>query len=332
MNFHLASNKENAEKGMEIHSCFYCKKVFNSHLALGGHLRAHQEEINARRSWNYPVHSSNFLDVSSTAPNPILMGQPENSSGGARNNPSVLFSRATSSMDFSKFCSNESSCVNARKYFENNVGNATSQFFMSLNLSSSNGCAEVHPLTLSLFLPSASSATTGFPMDSSLYSGPYGICQFNTDELRTFRDGKPPNCKHHNLSKLSYPVYSIKNLDFSLRSNQLPVLKEFNIVGSLPPGDGQRLGQNGVNKYNESSMLTCEGGKKRCLDEVLGNSDMMNSSKKPQTTSNLPAETEKPQEKELLLFKDVEDSFFGLGISFDDKEEDEADLDLSLHL
>jgi len=28
----------------------------------------------------------------------------------------------------------------------------------------------------------------------------------------------------------------------------------------------------------------------------------------------------------------VEDSFSGLGISFDDKTEDEADLDLSLHL
>lgn len=212
MNFHLASNKENSEKGVEIHSCFYCKKVFNNHLALGGHLRAHQEEINARRSWNYPVHSSNFLDVSSTAPNPILMGQPENSSGGARNNPSALFSRVTSSMDFSKFCSNESSCINARKCFENKVGNAISQFFMSPNLSSSSGCAEVHhsnPLTSSLFLPSASTATTGFPMDSSLYSGPYGICQFNTDELRTFRDGKPPNFQHHYLSKLSYPVYSI---------------------------------------------------------------------------------------------------------------------------
>ncbi|XP_062162572.1 uncharacterized protein LOC133869558 [Alnus glutinosa] len=306
MNFLLASDKENTEKRVEIHSCFYCKKVFNNYQALGGHLRAHQEGINVRRSWNYPVHSSNFLDVSSTAPNPILMGQPENSSGGAGNNPSSLFSRATSSMDFSKFCSNESACVNGSNYVENNVGNATSKYIMSPNLSSSSGRAEVHhsnPLTSSLFIPSASTATTGFPMGSSLYSSPYGICQFNTDELRTFRDGTPfssrdalPNFQHHNLS------------------------------------DGQCSGQNGVDKYNESSMLTCEGGKKRCLDEVLGNSDMMNSSKRPQISSNLPAETEKPQKKELLLFKDVEDSFTVLGISFDDKTEDEADLDLSLHL
>jgi len=58
---------------------------------------------------------------------------------------------------------------------------------------------------------------------------------------------------------------------------------------------------------------------------------MMNSSKRPQISSSLHAETEKPQKKELLLFKDVEDSFAGLGISVDD-EEGEADLDLSLHL
>lgn len=245
MNFLLASDKENAEKRVEIHSCFCCKKVFNNHQALGSHLRAHQEEINARRSWNYPAHSSNFLDVSSTAPNPILMGQPENSSGGAGNNPSSLFSRATSSMDFSKFCSNESGCVNASKYLENNVGNATSKYIMSPNLSSSSGRAEVHhsnPLTLSLFIPSASTATTGFPMGSSLYSSPYGICQFNTDELRTFRDGTPfssrdalPNFHHHNFSKLSYPVYSIRDHDFSLGSNQLPGLKESNIVTLLVP-------------------------------------------------------------------------------------------------
>lgn len=342
MNFLLASDDENAEKHVEIRSCFYCKKVFDNQQALGGHLRAHQEKINARRSWNYPVHSSNFIDAVNTAPNPILTGQPENSSGGAGNDPSALFSRATSSMDFSKFCSNESSCVNASKYFENNAGDATSQFFTSPNLSSSSGHAEVHhsnPLSSSLLIPFGSTATTGFPMDSSLYSGLYGICQFNTDELRTFRDGTPlssrdalPKFQHHNLSKLSYPVYSIRDLDFSLGSNQLPSLKESKIIGSLPPGDGQCSGQNGVDKYNESSMLTREEGKKRCLDEVLGNSDTMNSSKRPQISSNLPAETEKPKKKELLLFKDVEDSFSGLGISFDDKKEDEADLDLSLHL
>lgn len=306
MNFLLASDDENAEKHVEIRSCFYCKKVFDNQQALGGHLRAHQEKINARRSWNYPVHSSNFIDAVNTAPNPILTGQPENSSGGAGNDPSALFSRATSSMDFSKFCSNESSCVNASKYFENNAGDATSQFFTSPNLSFSSGHAEVHhsnPLSSSLLIPFGSTATTGFPMDSSLYSGLYGICQFNTDELRTFRDGTPlssrdalPKFQHHNLS------------------------------------DGQCSGQNGVDKYNESSMLTREEGKKRCLDEVLGNSDTMNSSKRPQISSNLPAETEKPKKKELLLFKDVEDSFSGLGISFDDKKEDEADLDLSLHL
>jgi|UniRef100_A0A2N9FMT6 hypothetical protein len=345
MNSHLASDKENAEKHVTMLPCFYCKRVFNNHRALGGHLRVHQEEINAWRSWSYPVHSGNFIDNTSTTPYPISMGQPENSSGGAWSNPGTLFSRVTSAMDFSNFCSNEPSWVNACIYSENNVGNARSQFIISPNLSSGSGSAGFHPsapLSSATFIPSASTATTGFPMGPSSYFNSYGVCQFNTDALRTFRDGMPfpprdalPNFQHPNLSKLSYPAYSINDPDSSLGSDQLTGLEEPNTVGSLPPGHGQFSGhgqcsgQNEVAKYNKTGVLTCEGGKKRCLGEVLGNSDMMNSSKRPQISSNWPAETEKPQKE--LLFKDVEDSFSGFGISFDDKE-GEADLDLSLHL
>lgn len=344
MNFLLASDKENAEKRAGMHSCLYCKKVFNNHRALGGHLRAHQEEINARRSWNYPVRSSNSIGVTSINPNPLSMGQPEYSSGGAGNNPSTPFSKATSPMDFSKFYSNESGWVSASKYSENNVGNAKPQFFMSPTLPSSTCGAEIHhsnTLSSAVFPPSGNTAATSFPIGPSLYLSSYGICQFNTDQLRTFRDGMPfyssrdafPDFQHHNLSsKLSYPAYSISDPDSGLGSNQLHGLKEPNTVSSLPLSHGQYSGQTGVGQYNKSSMSTCEGGKKRCLGEVLGNADMMNTSKRPQISPNLSAGIEKSQKKELLLFKDVEDSFSGLGISFDVKGEGEADLDLSLHL
>nr|XP_023900205.1 uncharacterized protein LOC112012075 [Quercus suber]POE50953.1 hypothetical protein CFP56_31111 [Quercus suber] len=345
MNPYLPSDKENAEKHVGLLSCFYCKMVFNNHQALGAHLRVHQEEINAWKSWNYPVHSSTFIDGTSSALNPISMSLPDNSSGGAWSNPSTLFSGVTSNLGFSNFCSNESSWVNANNYSQNNVGYARSQYFMSPNLSYGSGSgsasAGFHPSAPSsstFFIPSASPATPGFPMGPSSYFNSYGACQFNADELRTFRDGMPfpprcdlPNFHHHNLSNLSYPAYSINDPASGVGSNQLTGMKESNTVGSVPPGHGQCSGQTGVGKYNNTSALTCEGGRKRCLSEVLGNSDMMNSSKRPQTSSSLHAETEKPQKKELLLFKDVEDSFAGLGFSVDD-EEGEADLDLSLHL
>ncbi|KAF3949891.1 hypothetical protein CMV_024291 [Castanea mollissima] len=282
MNPYLPSDKENAEKHVGLLSCFYCKMVFNNHQALGAHLRVHQEEINAWKSWNYPVHSSTFIDGTSSALNPISMSQPDHSSGGAWSNPSTLFSGVTSNLDFSNFCSNESSWVNASNYSQNNVGYARSQYIMSPNLSYGSASARFHPSAPSsstVFISSASPATTGFPMGPSSYFNSNGACQFNTDELRTFRDGMPfpprsdlPNFHHHNLR-----------------------------------------------------------GRKRCLGEILGNSDMMNSSKRAQISSSMHAETEKPQKKELLLFKDVEDSFAGLGISVDDKE-GKADLDLSLHL
>ncbi|XP_075664203.1 uncharacterized protein LOC142633840 [Castanea sativa] len=305
MNPYLPSDKENAEKHVGLLSCFYCKMVFNNHQSLGAHLRVHQEEINAWKSWNYPVHSSTFIDGTSSALNPISMSQPDHSSGGAWSNPSTLFSGVTSNLDFSNFCSNESSWVNASNYSQNNVGYARSQYFMSPNLSYGSASARFHPSAPSsstVFISSASPATTGFPMGPSSYFNSNGACQFNTDELRTFRDGMPfpprsdlPNFHHRNLSH------------------------------------GQCSGQTGVGKYNNTSALTCEGGRKRCLGEILGNSDMMNSSKRAQISYSMHAETEKPQKKELLLFKDVEDSFAGLGISVDDKE-GKADLDLSLHL
>ncbi|KAI4298279.1 hypothetical protein L6164_031857 [Bauhinia variegata] len=52
------------------HSCYYCNKVFNDYHALGGHLRAHQEEIKIRRNQNYAGPSRNPID--GTTSNPIL--------------------------------------------------------------------------------------------------------------------------------------------------------------------------------------------------------------------------------------------------------------------
>lgn len=343
MNFLLASDNERAEKGMCIHSCLYCTRVFNNHQALGGHVKVHQDGIHMRRSWNNPARSSNFMDIASNVPNSFSMGQPESYSGGSGNNLPTHFPRTNFPIDFSKFCLNESSRAHACKYSENNAGVVPSQFAISPYLSSVSGHAKINhsnPSPSAVFMPSANTVTAGFPVGPPLSFGPYGVSQFNTNELRTFKDGMPfysgdalPNFQNQNLSNLSYPAHAISLSDSGFGSNQLPGLTEPNTVGSLPPGHGQCSIQNGAGKCNKSSEFKFEEVKKRCLGEVLGNSDMMNSSIRPQINSNvLPAQTEERSKKELLLFKDAEESFSELGISFDEKEQDEAYLDLSLHL
>ncbi|XP_041027600.1 uncharacterized protein LOC121267679 isoform X1 [Juglans microcarpa x Juglans regia] len=249
MNRLLASNKEKAEKV----SCYFCKKVFNNYQDLEAHLRAHQEEINGRKSSNYPAHFSNFMDIVSTIPNSISMVLPGSSFHRSGNKLSKLFLRTTSPLEFSKFCLNELSRVHA-----------------------------------TVSMPSAPSS--------------FG------DALMNFQ--------HHSFSNFSDPACATSLPDSGLGSNLLHGLKEYTAVGSFPPGHGPCSGQTGVGKYDKSSV----------------NPDMMNSSKGPQISSSLPAETEEPQKNEPLPFiekeeierldilKDVEDSFSELGISFYDKE------------
>lgn len=327
MNFLLASNNERAENGICIHSCLYCTRVFNNHQVLGGHVKVHQEGIHASRSCNNPARSSSFMDIASNVPNSFSMGQPEYSDGSANNLPKI-FIRTNFPNDFSKFSLNQSSWAHASKHSENNAGFAPSQFTISPHHSSGGGHAKIYhsnPSPSAFLMPSANTVTASFPMGPPRLSfRPYGM---------PFSSGHAlPNFQHHNLSNISYPAYAIGTSDSGFDSNQLPGFTEPNTVGSLPPGHGQCPIQNGAGKHNKSSELRFEGVKKRCLGEVLGNSDLVNSSKRPQINSNLPARMEEHWKKEVLLFKDVEESFSELGISFYEKEEDEADLDLSLHL
>lgn len=166
------------------------------------------------------------------------------------------------------------------------------------------------------------------------------MCQFNTDQSRAFRDGEQffgnslPNFHYRNHGHLccpdAYAVAAIPNPHFG--SNQLPVFKEHssNMVPLLPYRN-RFLGQEEFSRYNKNRIFTREGGKRRCLGEAPRMRAVM---KRPKMINCNPTlEREKPQKKELLLFKDVENSFSGLVISSDHASEQlQTDLDLSLHL
>lgn len=335
MNFLLTSERGNVEKHARIHSCFYCNKVFSNHQALGGHLRAHQEEINSRKSRSYPGNSSNCLNITGGTPNPPMQTQPGNSSGVSGKGTGTIFSSETSPLEFSQ----RNGWVNASNFSENNAGN-TSQFHLSPNFSSGRSSSEIHPKPSSSLAsaPSATIAPASFPPDPSFPMGSNGACQFNTDQFRSFRDRMPffsgialPNFQHLNYSKHLYPAYAIAVPDPCLGSNHFTGFKEPTGMGSLPPFYNQYSGCNEFGQYNKNVILT-HGGKRDCFGEAPGMHQMMTAPKRPKISCNLTSETEQPQKEELLLFKDVESSPSGLGMSYDANKELQTDLDLSLHL
>ncbi|KAH7545159.1 uncharacterized protein LOC112489956 [Ziziphus jujuba] len=335
MNFLLTSNRANVRKQARRHSCSYCPKVFTNHQALGGHLRAHQDEINLRRSLNYSGNSSNCLNTTVALPNCLMKTQPVNSSEVSGKSTNAIFWRATPPLESCKsFCTNENGWVDVSKFPENNAGNTSSQSQLSANFSSGSGSSEIHNHN---FLSSATSTTrctpapSSFPPDPLFTLGYSGVCQFNTDQFRSFRDGMPfsgnilPNFQPLNPTSLPYPAYAIAVPDPSLGSYQLPDFKESTGMVSLPACQNLCSGHDDFEQYNKGSILTPEGKR-------YSFAQMMTIPKRPKISCNLTMNTEKPQQKELLLLKDMENFHSGFGMSNDAKEGCQTDLDLSLHL
>lgn len=335
MNFLLTSDRANVKKQAHTHSCSYCPKVFTNRQALGGHLRAHQDEINLRRSFNYPGNSSNCSNTTVAPPNCLMKTQPVNSSEVSGKSTSTIFRGATPSLEFSKrLCTNENGWVDVSKFSEKNAGNTNSQFQLSPNFSADSGSSVIHQpnlLSSATSAPPGTIATSSFPPDPSFPLGYSGVCQFNTDQFRSFRDGMPfsgnilPNFQHHNPTRLPYPAYAIAFPDPSLGSNQIPGFKESTGMVSLPACQSLCSSHDEFGQYNISSILTPEGKR-------YSFAQMMTIPKRPKISCNLTMDTEKPQRKELLLLKDIENSPSGFGMSNDAKVECQSDLDLSLHL
>lgn len=269
-----------------------------------------------------------------------MQTQPGNSSGVSDKGASTIFTRETHTLELpQRFCANENGWVNACKSSENSAEN-TSQFHFSPNFFFGSGSSEIHPKPLSSTssAPSAPIAPASFPPHPSLPRGSNGVFQSNTDQFRSFRDGMSffsgialPNFQHLNYGKRPYPASAISIHDPCLGSNQLPGYKEPTGSGSFLPYYNQYSGYDQFGQYNKNVILT-HGGKRDCFGEPPGMSQMMIAPKRHKISCNLTTITEQPLKKELLLFKDVGSSTSGLGMSYDAKEECQADLDLSLHL
>ncbi|XVF27310.1 hypothetical protein REPUB_Repub14bG0096100 [Reevesia pubescens] len=314
MNFPLA--REDAEKHAGSKSCFYCNKVFNNYKALGGHLRIHQED-KALRTLNYPGRFGNSIDITRN-PHASLPNSQQNSSAGG-NNPTP-FTRALPPFDFSRmFCSNETNEASRSKFTGSNPGVAQTQNIMPPDFSHSCGSgATYHHNNLASrafalaganaampstpFASSGSIVATGFPIDSSLYLGSNGVCQFNTDEFQVSQDGLPPST-----------------------GDALQNIQGYNL-GPPPCSSLDKVGQ-----YDRRSLLTCEEGKRPYLADEAGEADITNASKKPKIACNAHVEAEILHKKELSLFMD-DDSISASEACFGAEEEGPADVDLSLHL
>ncbi|PON72641.1 TFIIH C1-like domain containing protein [Parasponia andersonii] len=330
MTFLLTSGRENVEKHPVTYPCSYCHKDFSNSRALGSHLRSHQDEARSRRNWNISGRSSNSLNIASPTPNPLLTTQ-----FFSRGNRST-FPCTTPSLVFQKgFRTNDNSWVNVGRFPDDGIGNTKTQFYVTPNFSSVGGIHHFNP-----FSPAASASagciTVGsIPADRSFLLGSDMICQFNTDQSRAFRDGDQfsenavPDFQFQNPGNLCCPAFAAVIPDPHLGSNQLPAFKAPSSVVPLIPYQHQFSGREDFGQYDKNRILTRDGAKRRCLGEAPR---VRVPIKRPKINCNQTLETEKPQKKELLLFKDVEKSFSGLEISFDANEELRTDLDLSLHL
>ncbi|OAY29154.1 uncharacterized protein LOC110602548 [Manihot esculenta] len=342
----LVTGKKKAKKHADAHSCFYCKKVFSNHQALGGHLRVHQGEIKSKKGLNSSGFSSNSIEIMGTHLNPLTNLQPENSSEARKSLP--FFDKEASQFSFYKSCClHENSLVNTSKFTSNNLANGKYNLIMSPNLPTTGGSAEIyHPSCLIMAaIPSirngttssntfASPLTIGFPSESSFCSGTGEVSRFNSDEFLTWRDAMPfisenalQNLECYDLSKFPYPAFAVMNTFPGVGSNQFPGFG----FGIFPWGPCQCLGRKIVGQCDGIDALYCEGNKEPYMSDVPGDAPATNTSKRLKPTFSSLVQTEKPQ-KELLFFRDLEHSSSGLGVPSDAKEEVQVDLDLTLHL
>lgn len=316
MNFPSATERKNSEKPTGTYSCLYCKKLFANHRALGGHLKTHNVEFKSAWRRNPSGSSRNSIGFIGNTSNPLSNNQPGNSCGGVGN---YLIPKRS--------CPVKTIPVHAGKSLNTVVKSPKLNFLMSQNFFHGICSIELHFSNCLL--------STAF---APLSVGLNRVYQLNNDEGQTYQDGKPLfysgalQNSLHNLCKPSFTLSTITNPYPFSGSNQSPGLKGTAFASSSFTDPYPRSAQAESCLYKTDGFLTCEEGKRMYPVDGLGNSDVMKASKRPKTVSNLPAESEKSQHKELPLVKDLENPFCSLAISCDAEQEVPADIDLSLHL
>lgn len=142
----------NLEKGFR---CLFCQRVFDSPQAVGGHLRAHREEIKGMKSWNFPGHFSNS-ESSTSITQPLTISHPGNFSEGAGSHPSCLILNGVCQFntdEIQSFMDGMSLSENPLPCFRNNycgklpsLVNAVPDVDQGLNSNQSPGLKELSPL------------------------------------------------------------------------------------------------------------------------------------------------------------------------------------------
>ncbi|KAK3205017.1 hypothetical protein Dsin_019063 [Dipteronia sinensis] len=217
MNSFLVADREKSENQARTYPCAHCDRVFTNYQALGGHIKVHNAHTRSRMMRHHPSPFSNYIGSTNIKLNPLPNNQPENSSNGPGNNLTI---------------SKKSYPVSASK-FSNTILKTKTQFLCPQILFSARSCIEIHH---SNHLSSTASASfdrtiaTSSLTNPKFFLGSNVVHQFNTDEKRTCRDGRP--LLYGDASKdFTIPI-SGPSIGFDL--NQSPDIKETNIVGFSP--------------------------------------------------------------------------------------------------
>ncbi|KAK7331378.1 hypothetical protein VNO77_25601 [Canavalia gladiata] len=349
MNFSSASDKENAKKKEKDYNCSCCERVFGNYQAAGEHQRAHHAEMMQHINQNDAFLSHNPVDV--TKPNPDHGNAPMNTFfGGPSYNPYEM----------------------KGIYYDNNAKDDNSSLFMSPNYSStrSNNVSfapfvQTKPSAQSVEHPFYMGSSGNFmaPGASSVANH-----QFDGSSSQPFVDGFPKPFKsnfqktehddsiHQNpvfVTNPSFPNYHMTGIGSSsspnffseINTNKFPTSNKPNVADTQTHSVGSYNNYN----YNYNIDQISESVKKHNRDEFHGNFGMMNPPKRANAISTPPVCYDKEmlrQQKEIFLSaKDAKTEAGGsshsknevAGVSTSEnanyvEENDEADLDLSLHL
>ncbi|KAM1008232.1 hypothetical protein ACFX2A_004799 [Malus domestica] len=352
MNFRLTPKKEKAEKHVGV-LCFYCKRVLQNRQALGGHLKVHKEEINAKRSQRYDSHFSNS-EITTHNAHPFSMLHPEIFSGVAGSNPSNLIGCTAvptgipSGLSFSFVINGVcelnndqfQSFTNGMPYLRAHIDGIISYHVKAVtDLDSdlrSNQSACFKERSTGGSLPPHPSQSSG--------QGEIGRCK--TETVLTSKKRK--RCSLHEARGSAEMMNALKRPKIN---------SELSMETDKPPHLSQSSGQGEIGLYKTQTALNSIGGKRHCFGEGGGNAEIMNAPSmerdkpphlsqssgqgeiglyKTQTAlnsiggkrhcfgegggnaeiMNAPSmERDKPPKRELLLFKDSENCFSGSGIA-----------------
>lgn len=316
-------------------SCIYCKRIFETYRALGGHLRVHQPGklsrsrsrlarlAKYRRSYrNFPLSIPNIKQLSSNPPPAAratsLFGFPRVfRSNGMNQAHKRTFSGSNRGLDVSL---NSSLGSSANVIYQ-------SSCFSSAASALNGGPSPISPTSISL---SSRSVATKTPLDLTLRVGSDAIFQFNTDTNLSICSDGLPSLGHTGRypGKLLNSYFALSDPNCTGGSYQSHIFKKHAAVGGFSPGNHRYSGTH--KRQNDLSSALSDILKRLNLGEGSSVGGALNALKKPKNIACLAMESEEPPNKNLQYPVDVDSSICVSEALRGVKGQ--VYLDLSLHL